>query len=438
MKLEECSEFLKRGLLNIFLLLKHAIDSQVSHYSLSLRGDLRHLGRLPGHDLPLAFALQERAGIAEVRRRRLAVFRVVHDEGKVAHALASVRMEGKIIRLKRGLRLVGRAHADVFDDIGLGDGHAGRAGVDHVIGKEVVKGLLFPLGDIGQKVADKLCDMLDGGCVFRAHRDGAMVRDGDLAALGQCACSDGRQESRYRKHSQATPFHEFHLLSVFRKFFGAIGVPRLARDVNNFTPRPLPGSGTLLPVRSPWRHPRTVVPLPGCISRASQSSSLPGSNLPLLSPPSIFSLMRTSFLPHVMKAATAAFTYPLFLSDPQRPAERFISCRLFLVVYFFSSTSTYSASITPSSFFWPAPSAGASACGPAPSAPGAPAGGWADLYMASASLWEACVSFSWAEFIALASEVSKAFLASAKADSTLAFSSPEILSPFSLNIFSTL
>jgi hypothetical protein len=52
--------------------------------------------------------------------------------------------------------------------------------------------------------------------------------------------------------------------------------------------------------------------------------------------------------------------------------------------YFLSSTSTYSASITPSSFFSPAPFGGAPACGPAPAAPSGCA--CADLYITSASL----------------------------------------------------
>src|SRR5436309_14161020 len=77
---------------------------------------------------------------------------------------------------------------------------------------------------------------------------------------------------------------------------------------------------------------------------------------------------------------------------------------------FLGSTSTYSASITPSSFFfsWPAPVAPlveppAAACGPAPSAGGGVA---CALYMASASLCDALVSFSRAAFIAPASEPS--------------------------------
>src|SRR5262249_32474313 len=64
--------------------------------------------------------------------------------------------------------------------------------------------------------------------------------------------------------------------------------------------------------------------------------------------------------------------------------------------YFLSSTSTYSASITPSSFFWP-PSLCAPACGPAPALGPSAGGACVDLYMASASLCEACVSFSRAE-----------------------------------------
>src|SRR5262249_31536779 len=105
--------------------------------------------------------------------------------------------------------------------------------------------------------------------------------------------------------------------------------------------------------------------------------------------------------------------------------------------FFFSSTSTYSASITPSSFF----SLAAPSDGPPDAAPAsAPGCGCADLYMASASLCDAWVSRSRAEFktAGSASAFSSAFLASPNADSTLPFSSPEILSPCSLSIFSTL
>ncbi len=105
------------------------------------------------------------------------------------------------------------------------------------------------------------------------------------------------------------------------------------------------------------------------------------------------------------------------------------------LLYFFSSTSTYSASITPSSFFGSgsAPPAAGSPPGAAP-----PAGGVCALYMASASLCEAAWSFSRAEFIGAASVPSSAFFASASAFSTSLRSWPLILSPCSLSIFSML
>src|SRR5215813_6107156 len=110
-----------------------------------------------------------------------------------------------------------------------------------------------------------------------------------------------------------------------------------------------------------------------------------------------------------------------------------------LSCYFLSSTSTYSASITPSSFFWPSPD-GAPAPGapaPGPPAPGPPAD-CADLYICSASLCEADVRVSRARSICALSFDSSAFLASASAFSTSPRSEPEILSPCSFSIFSML
>ena len=104
--------------------------------------------------------------------------------------------------------------------------------------------------------------------------------------------------------------------------------------------------------------------------------------------------------------------------------------------YFFSSTSTYSASMTPSSFFCSPAGAPPSGC------PGAPPAGGCEalaLYSTSASLWLALVSFSLAAFSSLALGVpSRVFLASARADSTSPFSGPWIFSSFYFSIFSML
>src|SRR6266481_1100054 len=103
--------------------------------------------------------------------------------------------------------------------------------------------------------------------------------------------------------------------------------------------------------------------------------------------------------------------------------------------YFLSSTSTYSASITPSSFFaWPLPPADgpASALAPAPDAACEPAA----LYICSASLCDALVSASRARSRFDLSPDSSAFFASAMAFSTSPRSAPEILSPDSRSIFS--
>src|SRR5436190_4771393 len=106
----------------------------------------------------------------------------------------------------------------------------------------------------------------------------------------------------------------------------------------------------------------------------------------------------------------------------------------------FLSTSTYSASITPSSFFLA--SLSPPGCGPAalPLGPAPPSGGGvcacADLYICSASLCDACVRVSRARSICAFSFDSSAFFASAIAFSTSPRSEPEILSPCSFNVFS--
>src|SRR5581483_2694152 len=104
----------------------------------------------------------------------------------------------------------------------------------------------------------------------------------------------------------------------------------------------------------------------------------------------------------------------------------------------FLSTSTYSASITPSSFLAsPLPPV---VCPALPLAPTPPPGGGvcacADLYICSASLCEACVRVSRARSICALSFDSSAFFASANAFSTSPRSEPEILSPCSFSIFS--
>src|ERR1700730_3224143 len=101
--------------------------------------------------------------------------------------------------------------------------------------------------------------------------------------------------------------------------------------------------------------------------------------------------------------------------------------------YFFSSTSTYSASITPSSFF------GSSGAPLAAVAPLAVAEAAVALYIASASLWLTVVRRSLAEFSSLAPGVPASVdFASAKALSTSVLSDSATLSPASFNIFSTL
>src|SRR2546425_3296188 len=105
----------------------------------------------------------------------------------------------------------------------------------------------------------------------------------------------------------------------------------------------------------------------------------------------------------------------------------------------FLSTSTYSASITPSSCFFPA-SPLPPGSGPPALAPVLPPGGGvcacADLYICSASLCEAWVRVSRARSICALSFDSSAFFASAIAFSTSPRSEPEILSPCSFSIFS--
>src|SRR5271157_4766222 len=113
-------------------------------------------------------------------------------------------------------------------------------------------------------------------------------------------------------------------------------------------------------------------------------------------------------------------SYPLSFCSKGRTQRPFLSEKRIAKSeqrYFFSSTSTYSASITPSSFFF------SSWASPFPPGAGPPGGGCCAevaLYIASASLCEADVRFSRALFIAGASVPSSAFLASARAFSTSA------------------
>src|SRR6185437_9300455 len=107
---------------------------------------------------------------------------------------------------------------------------------------------------------------------------------------------------------------------------------------------------------------------------------------------------------------------------------------------YFLSTSTYSASITPSSFLLASPLLPGSVPLALPLGPAPPPGGGvcacADLYICSASLCEACVRVSRARSICALSFDSSAFFASASAFSTSPRSEPEILSPCSFSIFS--
>src|SRR6185503_6549954 len=103
------------------------------------------------------------------------------------------------------------------------------------------------------------------------------------------------------------------------------------------------------------------------------------------------------------------------------------------ITYFLSSTSTYSASITPSSFF------GSSVTPSAAVAPSVGAEAADALYIASASLWLTPVSLSFAAFSSDALGVPASVLfASASALSTSVLSASGTLSPESFTIFSTL
>src|SRR5580698_2415977 len=127
---------------------------------------------------------------------------------------------------------------------------------------------------------------------------------------------------------------------------------------------------------------------------------------------------------------------PFVQTDPAFPPEWRV--RLDDQSYFLSSTSTYSASITPSSFFCSAGCSGPAAPGPPCVAEAALA-----LYRTSASLWLAWVSFSCASFNSPELGVpARTDFDSASTDSTSLFtgaaSGPCILSPLSFNIFSML
>src|SRR5205807_8660933 len=93
------------------------------------------------------------------------------------------------------------------------------------------------------------------------------------------------------------------------------------------------------------------------------------------------------FSPHGREGGHHSRPPQLFFLEPLSllPAQR---------AHFLGSTSTYSASITPSSFFFSSPAAPLgeppAACGPAPSAGGV----WLALYITSASLCDAVVRCS--------------------------------------------
>ena len=107
--------------------------------------------------------------------------------------------------------------------------------------------------------------------------------------------------------------------------------------------------------------------------------------------------------------------------------------------YFLSSTSTYSASITPSSFLASVPAWPEAPSEDPPGAAVLEAAVEFALYIASASLWLAWVSFSCDAFSSAADgEPSSVFLASASADSTSVLSAAATFSPESFSIFSML
>src|SRR6202020_1437833 len=100
--------------------------------------------------------------------------------------------------------------------------------------------------------------------------------------------------------------------------------------------------------------------------------------------------------------------------------------------YFLSSTSTNSASTTSSFFFSEV------APGPAPSCGGAPVGGVDEfLYIASASLWLACVRLSTALLMSSTDPACMVLRVESSASSTCFASASPILSRWSFSIFST-
>src|SRR5579884_4219530 len=72
----------------------------------------------------------------------------------------SISMDSEIIRFKRSLWCAFRADIDVLENVSLAHRHAGGSRIDHIVGKEFLKNFRIVLGNVRQKIADKLGDLL--------------------------------------------------------------------------------------------------------------------------------------------------------------------------------------------------------------------------------------------------------------------------------------
>ena len=115
----------------------------------------RGFGRLPAHNLPLAFALEEGAAVQILRDFNLPVLLSGGDEPKSNDCGVAVLLNANFFGGVSRLRVAGfwrRRRAHVAHDLSFAAPLSGRAGVDNIVGPEAFMHRDIVVRSAGEKI----------------------------------------------------------------------------------------------------------------------------------------------------------------------------------------------------------------------------------------------------------------------------------------------
>ncbi len=127
--------------------------------------------------MPAVVAFEEGGGVAEIGEFGFAGVFGALDEAEVEDGHVAVGMDGDVVGVVGGGGFAGGGSAEAFHDVGFADGDAGGAGVEDVVGEEIIEDAGVGAGDGGEKIAEESGDL--GGSVRLGGRRGLRRNTGE-------------------------------------------------------------------------------------------------------------------------------------------------------------------------------------------------------------------------------------------------------------------